>query len=117
MAATPTPTLPKLRVAVESEACTTPVPLRLTIWGLPGALSVNKIELAKVPAVVGANVTLTVHEAFGASENEPVAGHGLVPMRGSVKGAVGETMPETTNVAVPLFVRRTDFDALVVPMA
>jgi len=41
-----------------------PVPDRLTDWGLPGALSVKLIAAVRVPEAWGVNVTLIVQEAF-----------------------------------------------------
>ena len=38
----------------------TPVPLRVTVWGLPEALSVMVTVPVRVPAAVGVNVTLMV---------------------------------------------------------
>ena len=42
-------------------------PERLTDWGLPAALSVRVRDPARLPAVVGAKVTLKVQEAAGAT--------------------------------------------------
>jgi hypothetical protein len=41
-----------------------PVPVRLTVWGLFVALSVKVNVAARLPAVVGVNVTLTVQVPF-----------------------------------------------------
>jgi hypothetical protein len=65
----PTNWLPKVRVLRERPTpAEVPVPVRLTVWGLPVALSVNTIEAVRAPAALGVNVTLTVHWADGASE-------------------------------------------------
>jgi hypothetical protein len=112
----PTPTLLKFTVVGESDACRTPVPLRLMVCGLLGALSLINTEPVNGPVEVGAKVKLIVQEALGASENEPVAGQ-LVAMCGSAKGALGGVMLETTRGAVPVFLSCTDFTALVVPSA
>src|ERR1700722_17630681 len=46
----------------------TPVPVRATVSGLPGALLLTESVPVADPAAVGANVTLTVQEAPAASE-------------------------------------------------
>jgi hypothetical protein len=38
-----------------------PVPVRLSDWGLPAALSVNTTEAVRVPGALGVNVTVRVH--------------------------------------------------------
>lgn len=43
-----------------------PVPLRLTVCGLLGALSVSVSAPVRLPMAVGVNVTLIVQPAFGA---------------------------------------------------
>ena len=45
-----------------------PVPVRLSVWGLPEALSVNATEAVRVPAALGANETVSVHCAEAARE-------------------------------------------------
>ena len=45
-----------------------PVPVKVTICGLPPALSVIVIAPLLVPVVVGVNVTLIVQAAFAVSE-------------------------------------------------
>jgi hypothetical protein len=44
-----------------------PVPVRLTAWGLPGALSVMVTEAERDPKAVGAKVTLIVQVPFAAT--------------------------------------------------
>lgn len=61
--------LPNVRVVAESPtSLDVPVPVKFTVWGLPEALSVKTTEAVLVPAAVGANVTLTLHWAWGARE-------------------------------------------------
>ncbi len=38
-----------------------PVPVTFTICGEPGALSVKQMQVARLPATAGVNVTNTVH--------------------------------------------------------
>jgi hypothetical protein len=55
------PTLcePKVRLPTDRLAAgAAPVPLRLTVWGLPPALSAIASDALRVPAAVGVNVTL-----------------------------------------------------------
>src|SRR5690242_4652688 len=60
----PTVTLPKLRfVADRVTAGELPVPVRLTLCGLPLALSVTARVAPRVPAAVGVKVTLIVQFA------------------------------------------------------
>jgi hypothetical protein len=47
---------------------TVPLPARLTLWGLPEALSVMLRVPLRVPVAVGLNVTLIVQLAPAASE-------------------------------------------------
>jgi hypothetical protein len=61
--ATPALTLPKLRLVGFAESVTlpaTPVPLRATVDGDPGALLETAIDPVKLPTVVGANTALNV---------------------------------------------------------
>ena len=43
------------------------MPVRVTDWGLPAALSVILIEAVRLPEAVGVNVTLIVQVAFAAT--------------------------------------------------
>ena len=45
-----------------------PVPVRLTVCGLPVTLSVTVIVPVRVPAAVGVKVTVIVHVPAGATE-------------------------------------------------
>ena len=58
VAVVPTVTVPKLRLRGETDACTTPVPLRVTSCGLLLALSVMVSNPLRTPKAVGENVTL-----------------------------------------------------------
>ena len=64
--------LPKLRLAVDKVTAgafaAVPVPVRLTVCGLPLALSVIVIVPFCAPVAVGVNVTLTVHCPLAATE-------------------------------------------------
>ena len=53
-----------LRLAIEP----VPVPVRLTVCGLPAALSVRVIEAARLPTALGVNVTVIVQLAPDATE-------------------------------------------------
>src|SRR5204863_3127826 len=67
------PFLPTLRFPKESDvgdrltAGAVPVPVRLTVCGLPAALSVTLTAALLAPVVVGVNVTLTVQLPLGAT--------------------------------------------------
>jgi hypothetical protein len=58
-------TLPKLRL-VGLNSTTVPVPVRLTVWGLPAALSLIDNVPVRVPLCVGLKVTLMVQFASAA---------------------------------------------------
>lgn len=81
-----------------------PVPLKLTVCGLPLALSVIVMAPVRVPVAVGVNVTLITQGVVGVRE----LGHELAAKSPLV------TMLEIERLAVPLFVRVTLCDALVV---
>jgi hypothetical protein len=58
----PTFWLLKVRLATERPAIAlVPVPVRLSDWGLPAALSVNTTEAVRVPGALGVNLALRVH--------------------------------------------------------
>lgn len=105
----PTGTEPKLTVVAERLAVgLTPVPVRLTVWGLPAALSVTlRVPLA-VPLAVGVKLTLIVQlapaatlvpQVFVWANPDPAVTLTLVMVR--------VVAPELTRVAV--------WGALVVP--
>jgi hypothetical protein len=65
----PTPTWPNVRLDGERFtvlAGATPVPVKLTVCGLPPALSVMASDALRDPAAVGVNVTLNEQLAPGA---------------------------------------------------
>ena len=85
-----------------------PVPLSETVCGLPVALSVTEIVPLVLPVIVGAKLTLMVHELPAAT---------LVPqLFVCVKPAL-VAIPEMVSVALPLLVSVTGCDWLVVPTA
>jgi hypothetical protein len=62
----PTLWFPKLKLVgakVVPGAAATPLPERLTVCGLPDALSAIEIVPVRVPATVGVNVTVITHDA------------------------------------------------------
>ncbi len=86
-----------------------PVPLRLTVWGLSGALSVIVIAPAIVPVVLGVNTTLMMQLAATAT----------VPVLGQFVPGAREKLPLTTRleifrVAEPVFFSVTVWAGLVV---
>jgi len=107
--ASPTSTLPKLRLA-GANFTTVPVPVRETVWGLPGALSVIESEAVSVPWAVGLNVTLMVHVAPAATLEPQVLvsekSDALLPLRLTLV---------MVSVAAPVLVRVTVCEALDVP--
>jgi hypothetical protein len=116
----PTPTLPKLWLAVERAACWTPMPVRLTLGGVPAALSVIEIEplngLDFELVLTGVKFTPNVQDFVGANEKlgsrqDPVPVSSM-----TAKGPLG-VIAETTRVAVPVLVRCTVFMTLVVSIA
>ena len=65
----PTDWLPKERLVGEKPIPdAAPVPERLTVWGLPLALSVMLTEAVRLPLAVGVKVTLIVQLAPAATE-------------------------------------------------
>ena len=83
-----------------------PVPLIETVCGLPVALSVTETVPLALPVIVGAKLTLMVHELPAAT---------LVPqLFVCVKPAL-VAIPEMVSVALPLLVSVTGCDWLVVP--
>jgi hypothetical protein len=49
-----------------------PVPVRLTVRGLPGTLSVRVMDPFRIPVEIGVNVTLKVQLAPAATEDPQV---------------------------------------------
>src|ERR1019366_7834109 len=67
----PTAWLPKLSLVGEKltvVAALVPVPVRVTVWGLPVALSVRARAAVRVPLAVAVKVTLMVQLAPAATE-------------------------------------------------
>lgn len=64
----PTDSFPKERLAGETFACTTPVPVSDTVCGLLLALSVTVRVPVSVPSTAGVNATLIVHFAPAAKD-------------------------------------------------
>jgi hypothetical protein len=89
--------VPKARLGAESEK-KTPVPLRVTVWGLPGALS----EIVRVPVWVppapGLKATEMVQFAAGAR---------LVPQVFLARNCALVAIEDIVRVAVPVLVRVT----------
>lgn len=83
-----------------------PVPSKNTVWGLPGALSVMVTVAVYdvVPAVVGENVTLKVHEDGGVVTESGPEHELLVILK--LLGLAPPNVGALVNVkgAVPLFV-------------
>jgi len=59
----------KVRVAGERFKAVVPVPVRLTLCGLPAASSVMEIVACRAPATVGLKIALIMQDAFAASED------------------------------------------------
>ena len=109
----PTDWLPKTKLPVErptTGAVPTPVPVRDTICGLVGALSVMVNEAVRLPVAVGVNLTLLVQLLLAATELPHVLvspkSPGLAPVI---------AMPLTDRAAFPVLFRVTESGVLVVP--
>ena len=87
--------------------CTIPVPLRLTVWGLPAPLSVTLNVPLRGPDAEGVKVTLILQL--------PPAANVVPQLLVCAKSPLAE-MPVMVSGPVPLFVRVTVCAALVVPM-
>src|ERR1700734_3672705 len=106
---------PKLKLGTDQLAIgAVPVPLKVTTWGLPGALSVICIVAVLTPTASGVNT--------GPSTQLPPAGkvllHGLDGVeRGekSRRSAPATTILVKARVAEPVLVTVTAFAALLVP--
>lgn len=84
--------------AIDTEACSAPVPVRRTISGESEALSVRVNEPTLCPATLGVNVTLTVQFEAGV-----VACSGTVQVLLCTAKLPLATMLEMFNAAVPVF--------------
>ena len=109
----PTAWLAKVRLAGDRLAATAvPWPVRLTLCGLPVALSVMASEAARPLAAEGVKETLMVQLAPAATEPPQLLDCAKSP------AFVPETaMPLTVNAALPELVRVTARAALVAPTA
>ena len=85
-----------------------PVPVRLTVCGLPEALSVMLKVPVRVPDAVGVNVTLIVQLAPAATEPPHVSV--------SAKSALAAILPVIVRAALPVLDSVTVCAALVVPV-
>ena len=88
------------------------VPLKLTVCGLPLALSVKLSEALKLPVADGVNVTLTVQVLLGATA-APVQVSALLAKSLAFVPLI--VTVETLSAALPVLLRVTVCDALVVP--
>ena len=88
-----------------------PVPVRLTVCGLPASLSVMVTAAFRLPVKVGAKLTGIVQLAPALTLAPQVS----APFATSALFAPPITMPLTVNVPAPLFVSVTVCAVLVVP--
>ncbi len=98
--------LPKARLVDErliTVALLVPVPVRLTVWGLPMALSVMVTDAVRLPLAEGVKVTLIVQLPPAASELPQVVVSGKSPGLVPVTAAL-----VMLKARLPLFVRVTD---------
>jgi hypothetical protein len=103
------------KVSEEDDKLTTapiPFPLKLTVCGLPLALSVKFSEALRIPMADGVNVTLTEHVPLGVTV-APEQVSALVAK--FVKFAPLMATVEMVRLAVPLLVTVTGSAALAVP--
>ena len=88
-----------------------PVPVRLMVCGLPGALSVNERLPEAVPAAVGVKVTATVQDPDAATGFDVEQ---VVPEAAIAKGPV-TPIAVKLRLALPVLVTITGCELLVVP--
>jgi hypothetical protein len=112
--AVPTSRLPKATdVGDNVTAGATPVPVRLTVCGLPAASSVTSSIPARTPTAVGVNLTVMAHVPFAASV-AGLTGHVLVcPKSPGFTPLI--PMLLIVSGTLPLLVSVTTCPALVVP--
>src|SRR6266576_3761149 len=91
--------------SVKSGGGLVPVPVRLTICGLPPALSVMVKFPVRAPAAVGVNVTLIV-QVFDPAVAGKVAGHAVAPVLVSAKSP-DAAMELIVSATFPVFVSVT----------
>jgi hypothetical protein len=100
----PTLWLPKVRtVALRPTVAEVPVPMRLTAWGLPAALSAMLTEAARLPEAEGVNVTVIVQVPLAATEPGE-RGHVVVSPKSPALVPVTE-MLVMVILPLPVFVR------------
>jgi hypothetical protein len=97
-------------VGVAAATGALPVPVRVTVCGLPPALSVMLTEAVRAPVAAGVNVTLIVQLPLAATELPQV----LVTAKSPGSVPVVPTLV-IVKLAFPVLVRVTDCAALVVP--
>ena len=90
-----------------------PVPVRLTVCGLPVALSVRATAAVRVPLAVGLKVALIVHLAPAARLVTAVVGLCEVAGIGARQGDAGDAQ----RPQLPVLLRVTTCAALAVPTA
>jgi len=88
-----------------------PVPVKLTIWGLPLALSVSVRLPERLPVAAGVNVTLITQLLLAATGALVLQ---VVPLAATAKSPVAAMLVKVKD-AVPLLVTVTALAALVVP--
>ena len=107
----PTGWLPKARLLAERlTADAVPVPDRLTVWGLPLALSLMLTEAVRLPLAVGVKVTLMVQLPPAATELP----HVLVWAKSPALVPAIATLVRV-KVALPSLVKVADRGALALP--
>jgi len=93
-------------------AAATPVPVKLTVCGLPLALSVKLSEALRLPVADGVNVTLTVQVLLGVTVAPVQVSALLAKLLAFVPPIV---TVEMLRLPVPLLVTVSAWAALVVP--
>lgn len=94
-------------LAVRLTAAPVPVPARLTICGLPAALSVMVMDALRLPTALGVNVTVTMQFPPAATMFPQV----LFCVKSPLLAPVTETLV-IDKVTLPVLDRVTDCDAL-----
>ncbi len=108
----PMGSLPKVRLAAERLTMeAVPVPVRVTGWGLPDALSAILIDAVRLLMAVGVNVTLIVQLLLAANELP----HVLADTAKSVALVPVTEMPVMVKLALPVLVRVVVRAVLVIP--
>ena len=101
----PTLSVPKVRtVALRPTVGVVPVPMRLTAWGLPAALSTMLTEAVRLPEVEGVNVTVIVQVPPLAATEMGERGQVVVSPKSAALVPVTE-MLVMVKLPLPVFVR------------